>query len=106
MRRQGLSAGQATLFNEIIFHDPSDRLPTHNNAWQCRAPCHTHAHAHTHTHTRTHAANTLHTQADSSTVTIHDYSIRVQRLPQDAAAEELVEFFGQYGEVGCWCSEQ
>ncbi|GBF89796.1 hypothetical protein Rsub_02966 [Raphidocelis subcapitata] len=29
-------------------------------------------------------------QADSSTVTIHDYSIRVQRLPQDASAEELV----------------
>ena len=39
-------------------------------------------------------------QADSSTVTIHDYSIRVTRLPQDASADELVEFFSQYGEVG------
>lgn len=39
-------------------------------------------------------------QADESTVTIHDYSIQVQRLPQDASAEELVEFFSQYGEVG------
>jgi hypothetical protein len=38
-------------------------------------------------------------QADSSTVTIHDYSIRVERLPQDASAEELVAFFGQYGEA-------
>jgi hypothetical protein len=33
-------------------------------------------------------------------VTIHDYSIRVQQLPQDATADELVDFFGQYGEVG------
>jgi hypothetical protein len=33
-------------------------------------------------------------------VTIHDYSIRVERLPQDATADELVDFFGQYGEVG------
>lgn len=32
-------------------------------------------------------------------VTIHDYSIRVERLPQDATADELVQFFGQYGEV-------
>jgi RNA recognition motif-containing protein len=32
-------------------------------------------------------------------VTIHDYSIRVERLPQDATADELVDFFGQYGEV-------
>jgi hypothetical protein len=38
-------------------------------------------------------------QADESTITIHDYSIRVTRLPQDASAEELVEFFSQYGEV-------
>jgi hypothetical protein len=33
-------------------------------------------------------------------VTLHDYSIRVERLPQDATADELVDFFGQYGEVG------
>jgi RNA recognition motif-containing protein len=32
-------------------------------------------------------------------VTIHDYSIHVERLPQDATADELVDFFGQYGEV-------
>ncbi|KAI8470399.1 MAG: hypothetical protein J3K34DRAFT_510286 [Monoraphidium minutum] len=38
-------------------------------------------------------------QADSSTVTIHDYSIRVERLPGDAGADELAELFGQYGEV-------
>ncbi|WIA18083.1 hypothetical protein OEZ85_009564 [Tetradesmus obliquus] len=37
--------------------------------------------------------------ADMHTVTIHDYSIHVERLPQDATADELVDFFGQYGEV-------
>eukprot|EP00879_Flechtneria_rotunda_P029346 GHRR01031723.1.p1 GENE.GHRR01031723.1~~GHRR01031723.1.p1 ORF type:complete len:101 (-),score=27.02 GHRR01031723.1:487-789(-) len=38
-------------------------------------------------------------EADLRTVTIHDYSIWVERLPSDAQAEELVEFFSQYGEV-------
>eukprot|EP00878_Enallax_costatus_P010278 GHUV01010728.1.p1 GENE.GHUV01010728.1~~GHUV01010728.1.p1 ORF type:complete len:252 (+),score=72.50 GHUV01010728.1:345-1100(+) len=38
--------------------------------------------------------------ADVNTVTIHDYSIRVERLPRDATADELVDFFSQYGEVG------
>lgn len=38
-------------------------------------------------------------QADQSTVTIHDYSIRVDGLPRDADGEELVAFFSQYGEV-------
>jgi hypothetical protein len=37
--------------------------------------------------------------ADVQTITIHDYSLRVQRLPQDVSAEDLQEFFSQYGEV-------
>ncbi len=37
--------------------------------------------------------------ADVHTVTLHDYSVRVQRLPPDTCADELTEFFGQYGEV-------
>lgn len=40
--------------------------------------------------------------ADMHTVTIHDYSIRVERLPQDATADELVDFFSQYGEVNTY----
>jgi hypothetical protein len=42
----------------------------------------------------------LASQADSSTVTVHDYSISVGRLPPDTTAHELVDFFNQYGEVG------
>lgn len=41
----------------------------------------------------------LSAEADTSIVTIHDYSIRVHHLPEDTTAEELVDFFGQYGEV-------
>jgi hypothetical protein len=37
--------------------------------------------------------------ADTHTVTIHDYSVYVHRLPQDATSNELVDFFGQWGEV-------
>lgn len=44
-------------------------------------------------------ARTLVHDADVNTVTIHDYSIRVERLPDDATADELAEFFTQYGEV-------
>lgn len=41
--------------------------------------------------------------ADVNTVTIHDYSIRVERLPRNATTDELVEFFSQYGEVRELC---
>lgn len=37
--------------------------------------------------------------ADTHTVTIHDYSVYVHKLPQDATSNELVDFFGQWGEV-------
>ncbi len=39
-------------------------------------------------------------QADTSTVTIHDYSVRVEHLPEDTTEEELETFFERYGEVG------
>ena len=38
-------------------------------------------------------------QADTSTVTVHDYSVRVEHLPPDATAQELLAFFEQYGDV-------
>lgn len=37
--------------------------------------------------------------ADTHTVTIHDYSVYVRSLTQDATAGELVDFFGQWREV-------
>jgi RNA recognition motif-containing protein len=37
--------------------------------------------------------------ADTHTVTIHDYSVYVQKLPPDATSSELVDFFSQWGEV-------
>lgn len=37
--------------------------------------------------------------ADTHTVTIHDYSVYVRKLPQDATSNELVDFFSQWGEV-------
>jgi hypothetical protein len=37
--------------------------------------------------------------ADTHTVTIHDYSVHVRKLPQDTTSAELVDFFGQWGEV-------
>jgi hypothetical protein len=37
--------------------------------------------------------------ADTHTVTIHDYSVYVRKLPHDATSSELVEFFSQWGEV-------
>jgi hypothetical protein len=37
--------------------------------------------------------------ADTHTVTIHDYSVYVRQLPQDATSNELVDFFSQWGEV-------
>jgi hypothetical protein len=42
-------------------------------------------------------------QADTSTVTVHDYSIRIEELPSDATAQELLGFFEQYGEVRYVC---
>lgn len=40
--------------------------------------------------------------ADVHTVTIHDYSVYVRKLPQEATSNELVDFFGQWGEVGAY----
>jgi hypothetical protein len=37
--------------------------------------------------------------ADTHTVTIHDFSVYVQKLPPDATSSELVDFFSQWGEV-------
>jgi RNA recognition motif-containing protein len=37
--------------------------------------------------------------ADVHTVTLSDYSVYVRQLPGDARAQELMQFFGQFGEV-------